>query len=260
MLVSTFELLVKPISIPGFGNPAASRIIAQGYFLTIANPNDSEVGVRLQFVATTPNLTIADTITIRDVTGGNIKGDLVATPDPRKLTYDLRIPPQDTALVTLLPDLGKDVLPPFGEPDPVVPNLEIRGYVDISLLSPISLRGVNLLLTPEHRGTFIPQNLAAPNLDFDQLVYSLPTATGSSLFKVGGFLVPVLPISEDLNDTTNSTPAVPLNGIEQMFNEMAERINGLEQRLEAAGKSFISPQGSSVAGDQVVNNQSGKVA
>jgi hypothetical protein len=83
MLVSTFELLVKPISIPGFGNPAASRIIAQGYFLTIANPNDSEVGVRLQFVATTPNLTIADTITIRDVTGGNIKGDLVATLTPK---------------------------------------------------------------------------------------------------------------------------------------------------------------------------------
>lgn len=252
MLVSTFELLVKPISIPGFGNPTASRLIAQGYFLTIANPNNFSVTARLQFIATTPNLTIADTVTIRDVTGANIIGELVATADPRKLTYDLRIPAHDTALVTLLPDLGKDILPPFGEPDLITQQLEIRGYVEISLQSPFSLRGTNLLLTPEHRGTFIPQNLAAANLDFDQLAYSLPTATGGSLFKLGGFLVPAIPAIEE---PTVSIPNLPINGgIEQIFNQMAERIDGLEQRLESAGHSFISPQSSS-NGDQVSNQK-----
>lgn len=250
MLVSTFELLVKPISIPGFGNPAASRLIAQGYFLTIANPNNFSVRTRLQFVATTPNLTIADTVAIRDVTGANIIGDLVPTADPRKLTYDLKIPAHDTALVTLLPDLGKDILPPFREPDLITQQLEIRGYVEISLQSPFSLRGTNLLLTPEHRGTFIPQNLAAANLDFDQLAYSLPTATGGSLFKLGGFLLPITAIEDPI-----MTPNLPINGgIEQIFNQMAERIDGLEQRLESGGKLFISPQSSS-NGDQVSNQK-----
>jgi len=267
MLLSTFELLVKQISTPGFGPAAASRIVAQGYFLTLANPNNVGVRVRLQFVATTPNLTLADTVAIRDVAGGNIFGELLPTPDPRKLTYDLSIPAHDTALVTLLPDLGRDVLAPIGEPDLLTTKYEVRGYVEISLQAPFSLSGINLLLTPEHRGTFLPQNLAAANLDFDQLVYSLPTATGSSLFTLKSFLGPVpmppitsdaegIPISEKaIKDVADTVPNIPVGGLEQMFNQMAERINGLEQRIEAAGKSFISPQERPAVGEQVINNQ-----
>ncbi|MBD1805892.1 hypothetical protein H6F98_10570 [Microcoleus sp. FACHB-SPT15] len=276
MLVSTFELLVKPISTPGFGPGAASRLVAQGYFLTIANPNNVEVGVRLQFAATTPTLTLADTVVIRDVVAGNagnIFGELVPTADPKKLTYDLSIPAHDTVLVTLLPDLGRDVQPPFGTPDLITTQYEIRGYVDISLRSPFNLNGLNVLLTPEHRGTFLPQNLAAPNPDFDQLVYSLPTATGSSLFTLRSVFEPVLPKNiKDIIDTSggiqlsekaikdvtdNTVPTIPIGGIEQMFNQMAERINGLEERIEAAGKSFISPQERPEVGEQVVNNQAG---
>jgi len=277
MLVSTFELLVKPISTPGFGPGAASRLVAQGYFLTIANPNNVEVGVRLQFAATTPTLTLADTVIIRDVlavgNASNVFGELVPTADPKKLNYDLNIPAHDTVLVTLLPDLARDVQPPFGTPDLITTQYEIRGYVDISLRSPFNLNGLNLLLTPEHRGTFLPQNLAAPNPDFDQLVYSLPTATGSSLFTLRSFVpVPAKPI-KDLTDApggiqvseklskdvadNNTIPTVPIGGIEQMFNQMAERINGLEERIEAAGKSFISPQERPEVGEQVVNNQVG---
>lgn len=271
MLLSTFELLVKQISTPGFGPAAASRIVAQGYFLTLANPNKVDVGVRLQFVATTPNLTLIDTVAIRDVAGGNIFGELVPTADLRKLTYDLRIPAHDTALVTLLPDLSRDVLPPLGEPDLITTNYEVRGYVEISLQSPFSLSGINLLLTPEHRGTFLPQNLTAPNLDFDQLVYSLPTATGSSLFTLKSFLVPIpippitsdtgeIPVSEKaIKDATDTVANIPVGGLEQMFNQVAERINGLEQRIEAAGKSFISPQERPAVGEQVINNQVGNL-
>lgn len=268
MLLSTFELLVKQISTPGFGPAAASRIVAQGYFLTLANPNNVTVGVRLQFVATTPNLTLADTVAIRDVAGGNVFGELVPTADPRKLTYDLKIPAHDTALLTLLPDLAKDVLPPLGEPDLLTTKYEVRGYVEISLQSPFSLSGINLLLTPEHRGTFLAQNLAAPNLDFDQLVYSLPTATGSSLFTLKSFLVSIppiidageIPVSEKvIKDAADTVPNIPVGGLEQMFNQMAERINGLEQRIEAAGKSFISPQERPAVGEQVINNQVGNL-
>jgi len=279
MLVSTFELLVKPISTPGFGPAVASRIIAQGYFLTIANPNNVEVGVRLQFAATTPELTLADTVTISDILAvgntSNVFGDLVPTADPKKLTYDLNIPAHDTVLVTLLPDLRRDVQPPFGTPDLITTQYEIRGYVDISLQSPFNINGLNLLLTPEHRGTFLPQNLAAPNPDFDQLVYSLPTATGSSLFTLRSVrdLIPPpfsktikdltdasggIQISEKaLKDAADTVPNIPIGGIEQMFNQMAERINGLEERIEAAGKSFISPQERPEVGEQVVNNQVG---
>ncbi|NEQ21705.1 MAG: hypothetical protein F6K28_21315 [Microcoleus sp. SIO2G3] len=258
------------MSTPGFGPAAASRLVAQGYFLTIANPNNVQVGVRLQFAATTPTLTLADTVVIRDVLAvgdaSNVFGDLVPTADPKKLTYDLNIPAHDTVLVTLLPDLGRDVQPPFGTPDLITTQYEIRGYVDISLRSPLNLTGFNLLLTPEHRGTFLPQNLAAPNPDFDQLVYSLPTATGSSLFTLRSFSIKDIidvpggiPASEKaIKDVTdNPIPTVPIGGIEQMFNQMAERINGLEERIEAAGKSFISPQERPEVGEQVVNNQVG---
>jgi hypothetical protein len=50
-----------------------------------------------------------------------------------------------------------------------------------------------------------------------------------------------------------------VGGLEQMFNQMAERINGLEQRIEAAGKSFISPQERPAVGEQVINNQVGNL-
>ncbi|MGB5961951.1 MAG: hypothetical protein WBG73_14885 [Coleofasciculaceae cyanobacterium] len=252
MLVSTFELLTKPIAPAGSGPAVVARTVVQGYFLTVANPNNIDVKLQLQFTATTPNLNTIDTVTILDVNGTNNFTDLSPVPgDPKKFSFNLVIPANDTALVTLLPDLRTDVIPPFGVPDVLTKTLEIRGYVEIFVQRPISFRGVNLLLTPEHRGTFLPQNLAAPNPDFDQLVYSLPTATGSSLFKVGGF---ILPISDALNDTADTTPVVPLNSIEQMFDQMAERINGLEKRLESAGQSFISVQQSS-NGDQVSNQK-----
>lgn len=258
MLVSTFELLVKPIAPAGSGPVAVARTVVQGYFLTIANPNNTELKLRLQFTATTPSINTIDTVTILDVNGTNDFSDLVAVPgDPNKFSFDLKIPANDTALVTLLPDLKSDVIPPFGVPDVLTKTLEIRGFVEISLLNPFSFQGINLLLTPEHRGTFLPQNLAAPNPDFDQLAYSLPTATGSSLFTLKSFLI-IPPINLPLEPLPVGSPVtpvdpltvVPLNGLEQMFNQMAERINVLEKRLESVGKSFIAPSNGEVASNK----------
>ena len=250
MLVSTFELLVKPIAPSGNGPVAVARTVVQGYFLTIANPNNFDIKIRLQFTATTPSLNLLDTVTIVDVQGTNDFSDLVPVPgDPKRFSFDLGIPANDTALVTLLPDLKTDILPPFGVPDILTKTLEVRGYVEITLQTPFSLRGINLLLTPEHRGTFLPQNLAAPNPDFDQLAYSLPTATGSSLFTLRSFLVALPPIVE----LPAIDPVVPLDGIEQMLNQMTERINGLEQRLDTGKLLIASPSSSN--GEKVGNKQ-----
>ena len=63
------------------------------------------------------------------------------------------------------------------------PRTELRGYVTVSLANPFGNQSFDLLVTPEHRGTFLPKGYVVPatppvmtTLDFDQLVYALPTA------------------------------------------------------------------------------------
>lgn len=249
MLVSTFELLVKPIAPAGSGPSIVARTVVQGYFLTVANTSPANATLMLTFTATTPNLNLAQTVTISDVTGTNTFGDLIASPtDPKKFTYNFTVPANDTVLVTLLPDLSTDSLPPIGEPDLITRKaLEIRGYVEISLSSIFSKlpQSFNLLLTPEHRGTFLPQNLAAPSPDFDQLVYSLPTATGKAQFTLRSinFLLP--------SDTVD---ADTLTGLQETLGMMAQRIDDLDQRL-TTGQSSVPSQGGLPVGQPVINNQ-----
>lgn len=226
MLVSTFELLVNPIAPAGSGPAAVARTVVQGYFLTIANPGTTELTLQVSFTATTPNLSPLNTVTAIDVSGGNVFGDLTNVGGSNRSFTFVRIPAQDTALVTLLPDLRNSQ----GLPNR---TLEVRGYVEISLTAPFSFNGFDLLLTPEHRGTFVPQNLTGDNLDLDQLVYALPTATGSSLFKVRSTLSlpvpgPSLPISPPGLPST----APSFDGLEAMLNQMAQRLEGLENRLQ----------------------------
>jgi hypothetical protein len=270
MLVSTFELLVKPIA-PAGGPPQVARTVVQGYFLTIANPNNFSVGLRLQFTATTPGLNVLDTVTILDVTGANLFGDITPVPaDPKRSTFNLSIPANDTALVTLLPDITKPELL-------AAKSLEIRGYVEIFATSPFAPTKFDLLLTPEHRGTFLPNDLAAPNPDFDQLAYALPTANGGNLFtltgppKISKELKPeikekieikekaeIKDIKEIENKVSDKAPAetpelpVQTADIQRILGLMAERIDDLGQRIEM-GQAFISPQERPTVGEQVVN-------
>jgi hypothetical protein len=271
MLVSTFELLVKPIAPAGSGPAPVARTVVQGYFLTIANPNNFSVGLRLQFTATTPGLNVLDTVTILDVTGANLFGDITPVPaDPKRSTFNLSIPANDTALVTLLPDITKPELL-------AAKSLEIRGYVEIFATSPFAPTKFDLLLTPEHRGTFLPNDLAAPNPDFDQLAYALPTANGGNLFtltgppKISKELKPeikekieikekaeIKDIKEIENKVSDKAPAetpelpVQTADIQRILGLMAERIDDLGQRIEM-GQAFISPQERPTVGEQVVN-------
>jgi hypothetical protein len=239
--------------------------------------------VRLQFAATTItpalNQVITDTVTIKDV-AGNVFQDLTFV-SSNKFIYTLGIPAHKTALVTLLPNLNEKTVLNLDDPN-FVPDLEIRGYVEIGLLAPGGPEAINLLLTPEHRGTFLPKNLKSPILDLDQLAYSLPTANGGSLFTLTGpvkrkeLKIEVKEIEkiqkdiekdqlEKLPETSQieslvapeaakaaiSNGANGSNDLNRLLGHIAQRLDEIEQRT--AGQSFIQPQERPSVGEQVVN-------
>lgn len=189
MLVSTFELLVKP-QLPKsiFASPSLppeierlkklSRVAIQGYFLTIANPNPHSVKISLVFTSVPP-VNIDGTVIFVDVDGNEQPEKLKREPATNKAGYTFDIPADETALFLLQPDF-------ISNPKIIDDaDFEIRGYVEIyvSRLSKIK-KSVSLLLTPEHRGTFFDSLDENSNTKLDQIAYSLPTATGSSLFKL----------------------------------------------------------------------------
>lgn len=206
MLVSTFEILLKPqlpTNLPQLGN--VSRKILQGYFLTIANPNDFNVALDLSFTVSPSLVTIAvpNVLAISeafefsrllmffDVNGVNQTVELKPTERPDTRIASLSIPAKDTGLFILQPNPFAIIptlpgFPPGFPGNPLQPfttllnvaNFEVRGYVEIEPTSPAM--PVQLLLTPEHRGTFFKDLTSEPQLD--QIAYSLPTATGGSLF------------------------------------------------------------------------------
>ncbi len=189
MLVSTFELLVKP-QLPKnlldqSGLPPElerlkklSRVVIQGYFLTIANPNPHSVKISLVFTSVPP-VDIDGTVIFVDIDGNEQPQRLIKEAATNKAGYTFDIPADETALFLLQPDF-------ISNPKIIDDaNFEIRGYVEIyvSRLSKIK-KSVSLLLTPEHRGTFFDSLDDNSNTKLDQIAYSLPTATGSSLFKL----------------------------------------------------------------------------
>jgi hypothetical protein len=234
MLLSTFELLLKPIT-PTPGTVTSSdRSILQGYFLSIANPNPFRVRVRLRFNATTPAINISQVLTINDTLGTNTFSSLAATG-----IYEVSLAARDTGLVILQPDITK--LDPANPADQV----EVRGYVEIVVVRrfpafPI-ISNVPLLLTPEHRGTFLP----SPNGsgEFDQLICPLPTSSGGSLMNVEtvaespilvnpGLLEPRPAFPNGNGGNNGSTETEPqLDSIEQLLGFMAQRLDELSDQL-----------------------------
>lgn len=175
-VVSAFELLVKPIApAPPFAG-APSRTVVQAYFLLISNLNTSgsEVALSLKFIAGGMGLSSDKLITLVDTGAGNNFGKLASD---GKTDDDIVLPSGFTGLFILQPDLRKpDVLPPA----PTVPDVEIRGYVEIDISPNSSTSQAKLLVTPQIRGTFL-SNEAPP--DFDQQSYGLPTASGGGLIE-----------------------------------------------------------------------------
>ncbi|PZV04455.1 MAG: hypothetical protein DCF32_12415 [Leptolyngbya sp.] len=240
MLLSTFELLLKPIT-PATGTiPGSDRSILQGYFLNVANPNNTSLRLRLRFNAQSPGLDRTKLLVARDTLGNNE----LATLTPGN-TYEFRLNAGDTGLVILQPDIR--TLNPVNVAD----RIEVRGYVEIFAVSsfpfPGSARTFPLLVTPEHRGTFLPS--PGTSGDFDQLITALPTSSGSALLNVDTVLDPIfqgplvpgpqfpqpIPVPGPIDPIgpvaggINPEVVSQLENIQQVLGFMAQRLDDLSQ-------------------------------
>jgi hypothetical protein len=192
MEISTFEILTAPIApvmgLPPVLLPVARRIV-QGYFLTISNLEAFSVVYRIDFtvslpVAADPNkILLNNAVLLVDFEGPNTNVPLTQVPgQPEVYRAFFTIPAQKTASVQLLPKL----------PDVLNPGLlEVRGYVSLSRavfgFPPESFPPVRVLLNPEIRGTFLPNNFPSvvpTELDFDQINYTLAIASGKGLNEI----------------------------------------------------------------------------
>lgn len=191
--ISTFELLVKPI-IPRVADQlGAGRTVIQGYFLTITNlasTNNPQAALgplafNLKFRAISPNFTVANVAAFWDTNGTDVpvSGTASAVIGTSELNYRLTLRQGDTGLFILQPNITN--------PDLVTAaDLEVRGYAEISLGA--TAQSADLILTPEHRGTFLPVGFEVPRpgtrpparSDFDHLVNTLPLVGGNSLFQL----------------------------------------------------------------------------
>ena len=226
--ISTFELLVKRIA-PVVGDPlsplnAPFRRVVQGYFLTISNPNDTPVYLRVRvrfpvFQPPSPDTLLdreliggaeSNHIYTYDITGGLENGQIFSRPlrcrntvcdgFQRTLISDnLFLPQCQTAAFKLLPNLGPNTTINIAEP-----RFEVRGYIEIVQLQTLiieetdngefvlTLTGtspLDMYMTPEIRGTFLdnayPDICAvAASLDFDQIAYSIPTVPGGARIRL----------------------------------------------------------------------------
>lgn len=195
MLVSTFEVLVKPQlpSVAGIKN--LSRKVIQGYFLTIANVNFFPVTISTVFTVRFPEnpadptalpKNFKDFFNAVDITGDNLfsNANVDATlvpeivPQNNKARLTFTLPANDTGLLILQPNiLNPQIL--AGE------NFEARGYVEIFLSSLSGSDAATLIVTPEQRGTFYKdlKGKTSGEVGLDQIAYALPVANGG-IFKL----------------------------------------------------------------------------
>lgn len=222
MEVSTFELLYKPLT-PTGGDLA--RRVLQGYFLTVTNLEAQSLLYRIEFRISLPDdnaperrLDPPKAVFISDVAGPD---NVFTTPtrvSPTSDTYFnlFRIPAGKTALISLLPDLRPT--PPTNFSFETTPaNYEVRGYASLALPAVFSIlpsggivygaqidQPARVLLSPESRGTFLPQGWPATvttDLDFDQTLNTIPLANGQSLNTVESDPLPVIvPIASSENE------------------------------------------------------------
>jgi len=244
MEISTFEILTAPIApvigIPPELIPVARRVV-QGYFLTLTNLEAISLQYRIEFsislpVPADPNkILLNNAFLVVDVEGINTPVTLTQQPGRPEVYVGLfRIPAHKTASVQLLPILPQALTPGL---------LEVRGYV--SLFLPPGRRGfpqsstpVKVLLNPEIRGTFLPNDFPpqAPTLpDFDQINYTLAIASGKGLNEIPPeeevLIIIDLPILEPLlEELSNGTLDLP--SLEGDNSEKAQRLVQLLAQLD----------------------------
>jgi hypothetical protein len=205
--ISTFEMLFKrltplPPGTPGTVAPIARRVL-QGYFLTITNLENADYFYRVTFNISFPDSNdpnkklFNNHVFITDVAGSNTFVTLAGNANSTRYARNVTVPARKTALVTLLPAIpagGATIDDFFATPNP---QLEVRGYVELTLPrtgfsfpnnisgTPQSLTPVNVLVTAETRATFLPDNFPSANpRDFDQVNSPLPLAEGRAQIQI----------------------------------------------------------------------------
>jgi hypothetical protein len=192
MEISTFEILTAPIA-PVIGIPPAlipvTRRVVQGYFLTISNLEAIDLRYRIEFTISLPvpadpnKILLNNAFLVVDVEGLNTTIPLTQQPGkPEVYLGFFRIPAHKTASVQLLPIVPQALTPGL---------LEVRGYVSLFLPQrrgfPQIRTPVKVLLNPEIRGTFLPNDFPSrtnTELDFDQINYTLAIASGKGLNEI----------------------------------------------------------------------------
>lgn len=248
-VVSSFELLVKPLVQPSADILGAGRTIIQGYFLTISNLNTTTpVQLRLNFTAKSPDLNTQPLLAFFDILGANTP--LTPTSSPTSQTYSITIGAGDTGLFLFQPDVTNPTVVSSA-------NTELRGYVTLSLAAPFGSNSFDLLLTPQQRGTFLPKDFPNNKSDFDQLAYGLPTATGGARVTLAQIQLKPFPIAElpseivnldpglaqiikdnpnvllngDSQSLSNTAITAQTNGLQPVLNLMLQRLEAIENRL-----------------------------
>ncbi|MCU0524166.1 MAG: hypothetical protein MUF72_05025 [Elainella sp. Prado103] len=262
MELSTFELLVKRIA-PLNGQPAVTAVarrVVQGYFLTLSNLESIDLTFQLEFFISRPNPPDPDRTldgradAIYDIAGANVPLFLYGNSTSIRFATSFRVPAKQTISVQLLPK-------PFMFSD-LNPDFEVRGYVSLSLpalfdidsfsFKPQSNQPVQVLLNPEMRGTFLPNNYpAALGGDFDQINYPLAIATGKSLNAItpdSGFLLGIPSVSPAVRET-----------LKMQFNDRLATASSPEARSQAIVEFGDLVRNSSITTAQnfndVINNQ-----
>ena len=202
MEVSHFELIYKRQSPVGVGGAPAETVdtALQGYFLSITNLAAQSLEFRVDFVALPPRpdqplrSLAGNTLVFIDSPGEDnapttlrgMFGSTVFTPASGRI----RIAPQATALVGVVPSVF-GVLPFDTTPiDPASRDFEVRGFVRLVL--PAIRRGffpqaqasepVKVMVTPQYRTTYFTE----AGVLSDQTQATVPTASGGSV----GFVAP----------------------------------------------------------------------
>jgi hypothetical protein len=196
MEISTFELLVKRIAPPPAPQDVARRVV-QGYFLTVTNLESKDLTFRIRFNISKPNPAGDPDRTLFnnaglffDIAGPNTTIPLSGGANSTVFAGSFVLPAKQTASVQLLPNTNL-----FAATNP---DFEVRGFVTLRL-PPIegqaqSLTPVKVLLNPEIRGTFLPNNFPGGiGGDFDQINYPLAISTGKALNEISADLPLIIP-------------------------------------------------------------------
>lgn len=198
MIVSNFELLIKRIATVPPSTPASIsnvfRRVVQGYFLTVSNLESNRsisLFLNLKITRSTGNRELNNSNTQVVFDNGNTNNvslSLTRLSSSNANTTQYRtgiftLQPGQTGLIAVLPN----VIPFIGTTNP---DLEVRGIVEIrqrrriTFPFPITTPAADIMTTPEIRGTFLDNDYPTPSttneLDFDQIAYGLPNASGKA--------------------------------------------------------------------------------